>query len=86
MSEKPISPLRQRMLEAAPGPGLKYKAALSIAYGAGLRARGRGYLPRPRGHLARRQPRPREPRQAFGRTAEDFRVVPSRRAHLFSRA
>ncbi|MGD9667802.1 MAG: tyrosine-type recombinase/integrase [Hyphomicrobiaceae bacterium] len=26
------------MLEAAPGPGLKYKAALSIAYGAGLRA------------------------------------------------
>jgi integrase len=27
-----------RFLEAAPGPGLKYKAALSIAYGAGLRA------------------------------------------------
>ena len=27
-----------RLLEAAPGPGLKYKAALSIAYGAGLRA------------------------------------------------
>ena len=26
-----------RLLEAAPGPGLKYKAALSIAYGAGLR-------------------------------------------------
>lgn len=26
------------LLEAAPGPGLKYKAALSIAYGAGLRA------------------------------------------------
>jgi integrase len=25
------------LLEAAPGPGLKYKAALSIAYGAGLR-------------------------------------------------
>jgi site-specific recombinase XerD len=25
-----------RLLEAAPGPGLKYKAALSIAYGAGL--------------------------------------------------
>ena len=27
-----------RLLEAALGPGLKYKAALSIAYGAGLRA------------------------------------------------
>ena len=27
-----------RLLEAASGPGLKYKAALSIAYGAGLRA------------------------------------------------
>ncbi|MGH6814277.1 MAG: tyrosine-type recombinase/integrase [Hyphomicrobiaceae bacterium] len=27
-----------RLLEGAPGPGLKYKAALSIAYGAGLRA------------------------------------------------
>ena len=27
-----------RLLEAAPGPGLKYKAALNIAYGAGLRA------------------------------------------------
>jgi integrase/recombinase XerD len=27
-----------RLLEATPGPGLKYKAALSIAYGAGLRA------------------------------------------------
>ncbi len=27
-----------RLIEAAPGPGLKYKAALSIAYGAGLRA------------------------------------------------
>ena len=27
-----------RLLEAAPGPGLKYKAALSAAYGAGLRA------------------------------------------------
>jgi integrase/recombinase XerD len=26
-----------RLLEAAPGPGLKYKAALSIAYGADLR-------------------------------------------------
>ena len=26
-----------RLLEAAPGPGLKYKAALSICYGAGLR-------------------------------------------------
>jgi len=26
------------LLEASPGPGLKYKAALSIAYGAGLRA------------------------------------------------
>jgi integrase/recombinase XerD len=26
------------VLEAAPGPGLKYKAALSVAYGAGLRA------------------------------------------------
>ena len=26
-----------RLLEAAPGPGLKHKAALSIAYGAGLR-------------------------------------------------
>ena len=26
-----------RLLEAAPGPGLKYKAALGIAYGAGLR-------------------------------------------------
>ena len=25
------------MIEAAPGPGLKYKAALGIAYGAGLR-------------------------------------------------
>jgi integrase/recombinase XerD len=25
-----------RLLDAAPGPGLKYKAALSIAYGAGL--------------------------------------------------
>src|SRR5687768_7307892 len=25
------------LLEAAPGPGLKYKAALSVAYGAGLR-------------------------------------------------
>ena len=27
-----------RLLEAAPGPGLKYKTALGIAYGAGLRA------------------------------------------------
>ncbi len=27
-----------RLLESAPGPGLKYKAALSVAYGAGLRA------------------------------------------------
>jgi integrase len=27
-----------RLLEAAPGPGLKYKAALSVAYGAGLGA------------------------------------------------
>jgi integrase/recombinase XerD len=27
-----------RLLEAAPGPGLKYTAALSVAYGAGLRA------------------------------------------------
>jgi integrase len=27
-----------RLLEATPGPGLKYKAALSVAYGAGLRA------------------------------------------------
>ncbi len=27
-----------RLLEAAPGPGLKYKAALSVAYGSGLRA------------------------------------------------
>jgi integrase/recombinase XerD len=27
-----------RLLETAPGPGLKYKAALSIAYGPGLRA------------------------------------------------
>ena len=26
-----------RLLEAAPGPGLKHKAALSVAYGAGLR-------------------------------------------------
>jgi integrase/recombinase XerD len=26
-----------RLLKAAPGPGLKYKAALSVAYGAGLR-------------------------------------------------
>ncbi len=26
-----------RLFEAAPGPGLKYKAALSVAYGAGLR-------------------------------------------------
>jgi site-specific recombinase XerD len=26
-----------RLLDAAPGPGLKYKAALSLAYGAGLR-------------------------------------------------
>src|SRR5499427_3907448 len=28
-----------RLIEAAPGPGLKHKAALSIAYGAGLRGR-----------------------------------------------
>jgi len=27
-----------RLLEAAPGPGLKYKSAFSVAYGAGLRA------------------------------------------------
>jgi site-specific recombinase XerD len=27
-----------RLLQAAPGPGLKYKAALSAAYGAGVRA------------------------------------------------
>jgi len=27
-----------RLIECAPGPGLKYKAALSVAYGAGLRA------------------------------------------------
>ncbi len=26
-----------RLIEAAPGPGLKYKAALGVAYGAGLR-------------------------------------------------
>jgi hypothetical protein len=25
------------LIEAAPGPGLKHKAALSVAYGAGLR-------------------------------------------------
>ena len=30
--------MSRRLLEAAPGPGLKYKAALSVAYGAGLRA------------------------------------------------
>jgi integrase/recombinase XerD len=30
--------LSGRLLEAAPGPGLKYKAALSMAYGAGFRA------------------------------------------------
>ena len=29
-----------RLIEAAPGPGLKYNAALSVAYGAGLRASG----------------------------------------------
>ena len=29
--------LAARLLEAAPGPGLKYQAALSVAYGAGLR-------------------------------------------------
>jgi site-specific recombinase XerD len=34
-----------RLLEAAPGPGLKYKAALSIAYGAGLRAGEVGHHP-----------------------------------------
>ena len=27
-----------RLIDCAPGPGLKYKAALSVAYGAGLRA------------------------------------------------
>lgn len=27
-----------RILEAAPGPGLRYRAALSVAYGGGLRA------------------------------------------------
>ena len=27
-----------RVIDSAPGPGLKYKAALSVAYGAGLRA------------------------------------------------
>ena len=27
-----------RLLDAAPGPGLKYRAAFSVAYGAGLRA------------------------------------------------
>ncbi len=27
-----------RLIECAPGPGLKYRAALSVAYGAGLRA------------------------------------------------
>src|ERR1700731_195559 len=27
-----------RLIEAASGPGLKYKAALSVAYGAGIRA------------------------------------------------
>lgn len=27
-----------RLLESAPGPGLKYKAAMSVAYGAGLRS------------------------------------------------
>jgi len=27
-----------RLIQAAPGPGLKYKAALSVAYGSGLRA------------------------------------------------
>jgi len=32
----PMQDVKQ-LLEAAPGPGLKYKAALSIAYGAGLR-------------------------------------------------
>jgi integrase/recombinase XerD len=26
-----------RLLDAAPGPGLKYRAALSVAYGAGLK-------------------------------------------------
>jgi integrase len=27
-----------RILEVAPGPGLKYRAAFSVAYGGGLRA------------------------------------------------
>ncbi|MFC6638122.1 hypothetical protein [Sulfitobacter sediminilitoris] len=27
-----------RILEAAPGPGLRYRAAFSVAYGGGLRA------------------------------------------------
>jgi hypothetical protein len=44
MTDKAISPLRRRMIEdmvarfLEAAPGLKYRAALSVAYGAGLRA------------------------------------------------
>jgi hypothetical protein len=40
-----LSPVVARLLEAAPGPGLKCKAALSIDYGADLRA-GEVVMPR----------------------------------------
>ena len=51
-----------RLLEAAPGP--KYKAALSIAYGAGLRAGGRDAEGR-----RHRQPAHADPRRARARAA-----------------
>src|SRR5450755_2138396 len=49
-----------RLLEAAPGPGLKYKAALSVAYGAGLRASRSGLAE----GLRYRQQAPAEPGRA----------------------
>ncbi len=47
LSQEEVSAL----LAAAPGPGLKYRAALSISYGAGLR-RGGGLQPQDRRHRA----------------------------------
>lgn len=53
-----------RSLEAAPGPGLRYRAAFSVAYGCGLRAAGeRGHAPEGRRYRQRPDADPRRARQ-----------------------
>jgi hypothetical protein len=68
-----------RLLQAA--PGLKYKAALSVAYGAGLRV---SEVAHPWGGVARGQRRPREPRPVEGHVGD--RDLSHRRARRPCRA